>query len=227
MSSSSSQLTTTVLTDQHAESAFQLFKIMRKTVPTGFLAEKTADDFRNLLGNPDSGGGVGVWQRDQLIAYTLFRRIVSYPFGHLPQFFEERITSGTLAESVGYVVNPSFQGRHLWRYLQPAREKRFNELGLGHFVGLIYHANTSAIISAIKSGGLLINHADDEYGLNFVSYHGPLAKKTSQSPQRESIDLNDIESQESLFRDGYLINRVEKVRKSKRPGWRLHFYRPL
>ena len=212
------------LSSPDAGNAYELYLDVHQRIPRGYLGDKNLDDFERLLSDPHNSGGIGAFIQNQLVAFTLYRRIRNYPFGGIPPFLHTDINPETIAEGVGSVINPEYQGRNLWHQLILSREHELKALGINHLIGLIYQPNSRSIASFLKTGGLFIDFYRDQFGLNYVSYYGDLMKGVHQnSTVPELIDMTDIKTQAKCFADNRIATGIQKTCHRDSSFWSLRF----
>jgi hypothetical protein len=214
------------LTSENVENAYTLYLNVRAHIPQGYLGEKSPEDFERWLNNPGNSGGIGAFQENHLIAYTLYRRIPDYPYGEVPPFLSQAIKPGNLAEGVGSVINPQFQGKNIWHQLILLRNKILKAQGIDHLIGLIYQPNIRSITAFLKTGGLFIGLCHDPFGLNYVSYYGELMRTAhTTSDPVQLVCLDDIKGQIKRFGENRIVCGIDKNQDKDATTWCLQFSR--
>ena len=198
-----------------AGDVFALYKQRAERVEDGFLAERSLQDFNDLLAQPRRCAAVGAFSDEALIAYTLCTLTADPAYQNCPIIRQIQARGEPLWVGKGTIVDPAFEGRLLMSRLLKKRHEIISEHGAAHSAGLIAIGNLPSLAGALRAGSWIVGFEQDEYCLNFVCYAGPICLNDLMADTCEfAIEDPDIDALTERFEKGWVGTRLSRDRRT-------------
>lgn len=209
------------INEKGIDEVFELYIRTKASVPHGFLADRSYDDFRRIIASDSKGVNLGVYRNGRLVAYLLTEWIKGNPYPEC-DFLDERIHADkSILAARGLVVAPEARGAFLSADLVREREKSVRNIGADFLVGLVDIGNIQSLRAQLAGDiTFIVGMAYDETSLNFVICVSPNIIPDCEAQTFEH-DVKDIDGLGSLIANGYIGYRF------LREPCRLGFCRPL
>jgi ribosomal protein S18 acetylase RimI-like enzyme len=203
------ELSLGALEPHHAHAVHSLYLRIKQTTPNGFLAEKSADDFEEILSNVSASVSVGAWAGEKLAGYVLGTRETEtlHPDSPLIRYLYRQ--GGTLCTGKGAIVDPQYRGQRLYVRLLLKRLDVMRENGLSHITGLVAVSNLRPMAHLLEAGGWMTGLEKDEYCLNFVTYNGEYCRSLA-SVDEATVPVDDLKTLQVKFDTGWVATRLRK-----------------
>ena len=202
-------LETVLLSLHDIDEIFALYALTRTTMPYGFLADRTQDNFREIFRAPEEVIATGIRDNGRLIAYSICHRITSnvYPDNAFLSMIEPAVS--TIYHGDGTVVHPAYHGRMLAQRISRLRSQQRIERQIDHMVGLIATDNIVSIGNAVLGGALLVGFVHDDTSLNYIAYAGRLRDRLPDVTP-VVVGWNDHGQQQQLFAKRNVVFNINR-----------------
>src|ERR1700685_2581657 len=90
---------------------YALYELNRSSLPYGFLANRTKQDFFQLFAKPEDVIGTGIRDDGRLIAYSICHRLTNNPYPITPLLSVIDPRTSNVFHGDGTIVHPVYQGR--------------------------------------------------------------------------------------------------------------------
>ena len=199
-----------VLTFDDVEEVFALYELSRTRTPYGFLANRTADDYRALLRNPEDVIAAGIRDDGRLVAYSICHRLDINPYKDNALLGRIDPAKSATYHGDGTIVHPDYQGRMLAQKLAHARQAEMALRQVEHVVGLVAVDNLLSIGNTLHAGALLVGFARDETAMNYIGYGGRLESALQMDAEPIEVDWRNLEVQAALFARRQVVVRIRR-----------------
>lgn len=190
------------------EDVWGLFHRVFPTVPFGALRERSRDEFRSILTDPEKSLCVGVWLDGKLTAYTL-ATLASGPCGNeAPAFRFATSLAEPFTNNQGAVVAPEYKGRRIGEEMMRERKRLAIAKGFLHSKSLISEMSLAVLTHTLRQKRWMVGFERDEYCQNYVCYMGRLCKDLHLS-ERKTMPLKDVETIRDYLDAGWVGVDIE------------------
>jgi hypothetical protein len=213
---SSSTITVVTLGVRDVDEVYELYSAVQQSTLFGFLAERTLEDFADVLGDEANSVSIGVRDGERLVGYTLCRRSFDHPYPDVVCLRSIDPESTVLYSGMGTVIHPELHGRFLTQRLFAARQQVCLRRGVQHMVGLVDVGNFASIANILRAGACLAGFARDQTSLNYIAYGGMLHRRAEEGGPVLSVDMADHVTQRARFDAGLAVTSLNRSSRLQR-----------